>query len=155
VQEQQDLQETAGQAVGRAVGTAGQTAATAGRPGADELLTAAQVQHLFHVDRSTVYRMAEDGRLPAVKIGRQWRFPALPIRSLLGGIDAARTPAGPRTDAATTDAPSTDATTADSAGTRTAGKRTAGTRSASTGSAGTDTPPRAPSTGSGPPRCSS
>lgn len=38
------------------------------------LLTARQVQTMFGVDRSTVYRMAEDGRLPALKIGRQWRF---------------------------------------------------------------------------------
>jgi len=27
------------------------------------------------VDRSTIYRMAESGRLPALKVGRQWRFP--------------------------------------------------------------------------------
>jgi excisionase family DNA binding protein len=48
-----------------------------------ELLTATQVQDLFDVDRSTVYRMAGDGRLPAVKIGRQWRFPAEAIRKLV------------------------------------------------------------------------
>jgi len=53
------------------------------------LLTAKQVQDLLHVDRSTVYRMADDGRLPAVKIGRQWRFPAAAIDTLLGGLDAA------------------------------------------------------------------
>jgi excisionase family DNA binding protein len=39
------------------------------------LLTTQEVQRLIKVDRSTVYRMAEDGRLPAVKVGRQWRFP--------------------------------------------------------------------------------
>jgi excisionase family DNA binding protein len=27
------------------------------------------------VDRTTIYRMAESGRLPAVKVGGQWRFP--------------------------------------------------------------------------------
>lgn len=27
------------------------------------------------MDRSTIYRMAESGRLPALKVGRQWRFP--------------------------------------------------------------------------------
>jgi excisionase family DNA binding protein len=43
-------------------------------PGGTELLTAQQVQGMLGVDRSTVYRMAEDGRLPAVKVGRQWRF---------------------------------------------------------------------------------
>lgn len=48
------------------------------------LLTTKQVQELFQVDRSTIYRMAEDGRLPAVKVGRQWRFPSDHVESLLG-----------------------------------------------------------------------
>jgi excisionase family DNA binding protein len=48
------------------------------------LLTAQQVQGLFGVDRSTVYRMAEDGRLPALKIGRQWRFRPEDIERVLG-----------------------------------------------------------------------
>lgn len=39
-------------------------------------LTSRDIQELINVDRSTVYRMAEDGRLPGVKVGRQWRFPA-------------------------------------------------------------------------------
>jgi excisionase family DNA binding protein len=47
------------------------------------LLTAQQVQDLLDVDASTVYRMAGDGRLPAVRIGRQWRFPADAIERLL------------------------------------------------------------------------
>ena len=41
-----------------------------------EMLTAKDVQDLLQVDRSTVYRMAEAGRLPAIKVGKQWRFPA-------------------------------------------------------------------------------
>ncbi len=45
-----------------------------------ELLTAQDVGRLLDVDASTVYRMAGDGRLPAVKIGRQWRFPAGALR---------------------------------------------------------------------------
>lgn len=47
------------------------------------LLTARQVQRMFDVDRSTVYRMAAHGTLPAVKIGRQWRFPAEEIERLV------------------------------------------------------------------------
>jgi excisionase family DNA binding protein len=47
------------------------------------MLTAQQVQDLLDVDASTVYRMAGDGRLPAVRIGRQWRFPAEAIERLL------------------------------------------------------------------------
>jgi len=52
------------------------------------LLTTKQVQELFQVDRSTIYRMAEDGRLPAVKVGRQWRFPSEHVESLLGQPDS-------------------------------------------------------------------
>lgn len=51
------------------------------------LLTTKQVQEIFKVDRSTIYRMAEDGRIPAVKVGRQWRFPSEQLDSLLGGAD--------------------------------------------------------------------
>ncbi len=49
------------------------------------LLSAHQVQNVLHVDRSTIYRMAEDGRLPAIKVGRQWRFPAAGIEALVCG----------------------------------------------------------------------
>jgi excisionase family DNA binding protein len=49
------------------------------------LLTTKDVQELINVDKSTIYRMAEDGRLPAVKVGRQWRFPADKLAELLNG----------------------------------------------------------------------
>ncbi len=49
------------------------------------LLTAQQVQKMLRVDKSTVYRMASDGRLPAVKVGKQWRFPVNAIDRLVGG----------------------------------------------------------------------
>jgi excisionase family DNA binding protein len=48
------------------------------------LLTTKDIQDLIHVDKSTIYRMAEDGRLPAIKVGRQWRFPADRVAELLG-----------------------------------------------------------------------
>lgn len=48
------------------------------------LLTALEVQELLHIDRSTVYRMAEDGRLPAIRVGRSWRFPTAGIDALVG-----------------------------------------------------------------------
>lgn len=48
-----------------------------------DMLTAKEVQSLLHVDRSTIYRMAEDGRLPAIKVGRQWRFPASHVSTWL------------------------------------------------------------------------
>lgn len=50
-----------------------------------ELLTAKDVQLLLQVDRSTVYRMAESGQLPAIKVGKQWRFPTEQIAAWLNG----------------------------------------------------------------------
>lgn len=47
-------------------------------------LTSQDIQELISVDRSTVYRMAEDGRLPGIKVGRQWRFPADQVAAQLG-----------------------------------------------------------------------
>lgn len=46
-------------------------------------LTARDVQELIRVDRSTIYRMAESGRLPAIKVGSQWRFPADEVEAWL------------------------------------------------------------------------
>ena len=47
-------------------------------------LTARDLEELIRVDKSTIYRMAEDGRLPAVKVGRQWRFPEDAVMGWLG-----------------------------------------------------------------------
>lgn len=49
-----------------------------------EMLNAKDMQDLLQVDRSTIYRMAEAKQLPAVKIGRQWRFPADQVQHWLG-----------------------------------------------------------------------
>jgi excisionase family DNA binding protein len=61
------------------------------------LLTALEVQELLHIDRSTVYRMAEDGRLPAIRVGRSWRFPADRIEALLDAAPADGTLSGAAT----------------------------------------------------------
>ena len=39
-----------------------------------ELLTTKQVQTLLRVDRTTIYRMVDSGQLPAMRVGKQWRF---------------------------------------------------------------------------------
>jgi len=39
-----------------------------------DLLTTTQVQDLLQVDRTTIYRMVDSGRLPAIRVGKQWRF---------------------------------------------------------------------------------
>jgi excisionase family DNA binding protein len=57
-----------------------------------DLLTARDVARLLGVDTATVYRMAGDGRLPAVRVGRQWRFPNDRVRSALRrGVPASAT----------------------------------------------------------------
>ncbi|HEX9074887.1 MAG TPA: helix-turn-helix domain-containing protein, partial [Anaerolineae bacterium] len=40
----------------------------------DDLLTTKQLMDLLHLDRTTIYRMLNDGRLPGVRVGGQWRF---------------------------------------------------------------------------------
>ncbi len=63
-----------------------------------ELLTARQVQDILKVDRITIYRMLQDGRLKGVKIGQQWRFERSEVERLLGGAPSA--PAAPAASAA-------------------------------------------------------
>lgn len=40
----------------------------------NDLLTTRQLQEMLKVDRITIYRMLEDGRLKGFKVGGQWRF---------------------------------------------------------------------------------
>jgi excisionase family DNA binding protein len=49
----------------------------------EDFLTARQVQDVLKVDRITVYRMLQDGRLKGVKIGQQWRFPRREFERML------------------------------------------------------------------------
>ena len=39
-----------------------------------ELLTLEELAAFLKVSRDTVYRMAQKGKIPAVKVGNQWRF---------------------------------------------------------------------------------
>jgi excisionase family DNA binding protein len=52
------------------------------------LLTTHQVKELLKVDRITIYRMLNDGRLKGVKIGKQWRFHNSEIEQLVGKPDS-------------------------------------------------------------------
>jgi excisionase family DNA binding protein len=47
-------------------------------------LTTRDLQDLIRVDKSTIYRMAEAGKVPAIKVGRQWRFPEDAVMTWLG-----------------------------------------------------------------------
>ena len=37
-------------------------------------MTVEDVAEMLRINKSTVYRMAKQGRLPATRVGRQWRF---------------------------------------------------------------------------------
>lgn len=50
-----------------------------------DLLTARQVQDILKVDRITIYRMLQDGRLSGIKVGSQWRFTQAEVDRLLEG----------------------------------------------------------------------
>ncbi len=64
-----------------------------------DMLTALEMQDLLQVDRSTIYRMAGAGKLPAIKVGRQWRFPADQVHAWLGDQAPAAAGAAPAPDA--------------------------------------------------------
>jgi len=53
---------------------AGAVVAAAGLVPEERLLTVSEVADLLRINKSTVYRMAKQGRLPATRVGRQWRF---------------------------------------------------------------------------------
>ncbi len=50
----------------------------------DDLLTTKQLMRMLDLDRTTIYRMLNDGRLPAMRVGGQWRFPRQTIEKWLG-----------------------------------------------------------------------
>ena len=56
--------------------------------------TTRELTDLLQIDRTTIYRMADAGRIPAVKVGNQWRFPREEVRRWLGHASQAA-PASP------------------------------------------------------------
>jgi excisionase family DNA binding protein len=40
----------------------------------DDILKIKDVANYLRMPNSTVYRLAKDGRIPAVKVGKHWRF---------------------------------------------------------------------------------
>jgi excisionase family DNA binding protein len=64
----------------------------------DDFLTTHEVLDILKVDRITVYRMLQDGRIKGQKIGQQWRFPRKEIERLTGGALPAPEPGQPATD---------------------------------------------------------
>ncbi|MCC9078030.1 PocR ligand-binding domain-containing protein [Litorilinea aerophila] len=56
-----------------------------------DFLTARELQAMLKVDRSTIYRMADRGELPAVRVGNQWRFPRRQVEQWLHGQEPGAT----------------------------------------------------------------
>lgn len=65
----------------------------------EDYYTVRQVQEILKVDRVTIYRMLNDGRLKGIKIGQQWRFPRSQIeRVLIGETETDSLPATSQAD---------------------------------------------------------
>ena len=47
----------------------------------NEYLDVEEVAKRFEVNPKTVYRLAQQGKIPAVKFGRQWRFNAASLET--------------------------------------------------------------------------
>jgi excisionase family DNA binding protein len=61
----------------------------------DTLYTVRQVQEILKVDRITIYRMLQDGRIKGMKIGQQWRFAQAEVQRLLQGDGSIQSPSAP------------------------------------------------------------
>ncbi len=40
----------------------------------DDILNIKEVAHYLRIPVSTIYKLAQDGKVPAVKVGKHWRF---------------------------------------------------------------------------------
>jgi len=49
----------------------------------EEILTLNEVAHYLKLSRITVHRLANQGVIPGVKVGKQWRFSREAITSLV------------------------------------------------------------------------
>ena len=61
-----------------------------------DILTVEEVAGLLKIPRSSVYKLAQEGKIPAQKVGRHWRFyrPTL-LRWIAGQISFDSKPSDP------------------------------------------------------------
>ncbi len=59
-----------------------------------ELWTPDDLVRLFKLDRQTVLRLARGGEIPAIKLGKAWRFRPAAIEQWLLQSETAREPIG-------------------------------------------------------------
>ena len=58
-----------------------------------DVLTIDELANYLRISRSTLYKLAQEGRVPCQKVGRHWRFPKEAIDRWLGqsGQDGVKT----------------------------------------------------------------
>jgi len=54
----------------------------------DTVLTIAELSKYLKISRSTLYKLAQEGKLPSQKVGRHWRFHKTAIDRWLGDDSA-------------------------------------------------------------------
>ena len=54
------------------------------------ILTPAEVMDILGVGKNTVYRLLNSGQLPAIRIGRSWKFNLLSLSALFPILQAPR-----------------------------------------------------------------
>ena len=62
----------------------------------NDILTINEVAELLRIPRSSVYKLAQEGKIPAQKVGRHWRFyrPTL-LRWIAGQASLESKPSSP------------------------------------------------------------
>ncbi len=50
----------------------------------DNILTIEELSSYLRISRSTLYKLAQEGRVPCQKVGRHWRFRKVAIDRWLG-----------------------------------------------------------------------
>ena len=66
----------------------------------DNFYTTRELQDILNIDRTTIYRMADNGKLPAVKVGNQWRFPRRQVQQWMDKQGTATSAASAQTPSA-------------------------------------------------------
>ncbi|RMF00584.1 MAG: DNA-binding protein [Alphaproteobacteria bacterium] len=57
---------------------------------ATEVLTIEQLADYLQIAKSTAYKLAQEGRIPAQKVGKHWRFHRGAIDRWIAGVEAPR-----------------------------------------------------------------
>jgi excisionase family DNA binding protein len=60
----------------------------------DTVMTIAELSKYLKISRSTLYKLAQEGKLPAQKVGRHWRFHRDAVDDWLGRRNVPTTAGG-------------------------------------------------------------